>query len=197
MDAMFQWMFSPDNDKVIKLMRGLPSSGKSYRALELAGDDPSVICSADHYFGSTPEEYVANWTIEKLGLAHGQCKKNARMLMQRQRPLVIVDNTNTMVREIMPYFDMAVQYQYRFEIEEPTSPWWVNDIAPYLADKEGNRAHLQKMARFLAEKSQQSHKVPLASIEKMLFRYHYNVTVEQLSNIYLRNRAEGVPLESE
>jgi predicted kinase len=186
-------MFSPENDKVLILMRGVPASGKSYRALELAGDDPSIIYSADHFFGATPEEYVENWSIEKLGLAHNQCKKNVRMLMQRQRPLIIVDNTNTMVREMMPYFDMAVQYQYKVQIEEPTSPWWVNDIAPYLGDKEGNRKQLEKVCKLLWEKNQLSHKVPLASIEKMLFRYHYNVTVEQLAANY--ERSAGMPKE--
>jgi predicted kinase len=191
MNSAFQWMFSPDNDKVLILMRGVPASGKSHRALELAGDDPSVIHSADHFFGETPEEYVANWSIEKLGMAHKQCQKNIRMRMQRQLPLAIVDNTNTMVREIMPYFEMAVQYQYRVQIEEPTSPWWVNDIAPYLENKEKNRGQLEKMAKFLWEKNQLTHKVPLESIKKMLFRYHHNVTVEQLATMYARNA--GIP----
>lgn len=191
MNSAFQWMFSPDNDKVLILMRGVPASGKSYRALELAGDDPSVIHSADHFFGETPEEYVANWTIEKLGMAHKQCQKNTRMRMQRQLPLAIVDNTNTMVREMMPYFEMAVQYQYRVQIEEPTSPWWVNDIAPYLENKEKNRGQLEKMAKLLWEKNQLTHKVPLESIKKMLFRYHHNVTAEQLATIYARN--SGMP----
>lgn len=187
MDSQFQWMFDPNNDKVLILMRGVPASGKSYRAMELAGDDSSVIHSADHFFGSTPEEYVANWSIEKLGMAHKQCQKNTRMRMQRQLPLAIVDNTNTQVRELLPYFEMAVQYQYRVQIEEPTSPWWVNDIAPYLEDKEKNRKHLEKMCKILWEKNQSSHKVPLESIKKMLFRYHFNVTVEQLANRHARN----------
>lgn len=187
MNAMFQWMFSPENDKKLILMRGVPASGKSYRAKELSNGDPSIICSADSFFGATAEEYVANWCIEKLGVAHNQCKKSARMLMQRQRPLVIIDNTNTMVREMMPYFDMAVQYQYKVEIAEPTSPWWVNDIAPYLNDKQGNRKQLDKMCQLLFEKNQESHKVPLASIKKMLDRYHTNVTVEQLAAKYERS----------
>ena len=168
-------------------MRGVPASGKSYRAKELAGADESIICSADKYFGETPEEYVTNWCIEKLGSAHRECQKNVRMLMQRQRPLVIVDNTNTMVREMMPYFEMAVQYQYKVRIEEPTSPWWVNDIAPYLLDKEANRKQLLAACKVLWQKNQESHQVPLASIEKMLFRYHVNVTVEQLASIYARD----------
>jgi len=195
MNSVFQWMFSPDNDKVLILMRGVPASGKSYRAQELAGSDLSIIHSADHFFGATPEEYVENWAIEKLGLAHNQCKKNVRMLMQRQRPLVIVDNTNTMIREMMPYFDMAFQYQYKVQIEEPTSPWWVNDIAPYLADKETNRVHLEKMCKLLWEKNQQSHKVPLESIKKMLWRYHADVTPEQLASIYERNNMAPEPVQ--
>lgn len=181
MNSVFQWMFSPENKKTLILMRGVPSSGKSYRAKELAGDDPSVICSADHYFGSTPEEYVANWSIEKLGSAHRECKKNVRILMQRQVPLVIVDNTNTMVSEMMPYFELALQYQYKVQIEEPTSPWWVNDIAPYLANKQTHADKIKKAAQLLFEKNQETHKVPLASILKMLERYHHNVTVEQLA----------------
>ncbi len=191
MNSVFQWMFSPENNKTLILMRGVPSSGKSYRAKELSLGDDSIIFSADHYFGKTPEEYVANWSIDKLSTAHKECQKNVRMLMQRQLPLAIVDNTNTMVRELMPYFEMAVQYQYKVRIEEPTSPWWVNDIAPYLGDKEGNRKQLEKMCKLLWEKNKATHCVPLASIEKMLFRYHANVTVEQLSTIYARNA--GIP----
>lgn len=191
MNPALQWMFDPNNDKVLILMRGIPASGKSHRAKELAGEDPTVIHSADHFFGETPEEYVANWSVEKLGAAHKQCQKNVRMLMQRQRPLVIVDNTNTMIREMMPYFEMAAQYQYRVQIEEPTSPWWANDIAPYLEDKEKNRTHLEKMCKLLWALNQKTHKVPLESIKKMLFRYHYNVTTEQLANIYARDA--GLP----
>lgn len=186
MDAMFQWMQSPENPKKIIIMRGVPSSGKSYRAKQLANGDESIICSADHYFGLTKEEYVSNWDAKKLGLAHGQCSKKAKMLMQRQQPLVIIDNTNTLVRDMMPYFDMAFQYQYFVQIEEPNSPWWVNDIAPFLGDKQKNKAQLEKAARMLWEKNLTSHEVPLKNIEKMLFRYHVNVTVEQLADIYVR-----------
>lgn len=175
------WLKSPENNKVLILMRGVPASGKSYRAKELAGDTPEIIFSADHFFGNTPEEYVKNWSKEQLGNAHKQCQKNTRMVMQRQGPLVIVDNTNTQIREMLPYFDMAVQYGYRLEVHEPTSPWWVNDIAPYLSDKEGNRKHLEKMAEFLWKKNQETHCVPLESIKKMLFRYQPNVTVDDLA----------------
>jgi predicted kinase len=179
----FDWLKNPENKKLLILMRGLPSSGKSYHAKKLAGNTPEIIFSADHFFGFTPEEYVKNWCIEELGNAHKQCQKNARIIMQRQKPLVIIDNTNTQIREMMPYFNMAVQYNYRLEIHEPTSEWWVKDIAPYLMDKEGNKNHLMKMAKFLYEKNKETHCVPLASIEKMLFRYQPNVTVDDLIRV--------------
>lgn len=192
MDSRFQWMFNPENDKVLILMRGVSASGKSTRALELAGDNPSVIHSNDHFFGKTKEEYQANWSGERLGLARRQCQKNIRMILQRQLPLAIVDNTNVRVSDMMSYFDMAVQYQYRVKIEEPTTTWWVNDIVPYLQNKEKNRKHLEKMCDFLWKKtlSPDRHEVPLASIKKMMFRYHYNVTVEQLAARYIRDLNE-------
>lgn len=175
------WLKSNENNKVLILMRGVPASGKSYRAKQLAGDTLEIIFSADHFFGFTPEEYVKNWRADQLGNAHKQCQKNTKMVMQRQGPLVIVDNTNTMIREMLPYFDLAIQYGYRLEIHEPTSPWWTEQIAPYLTDKKKNRKHLEKMAEFLYVKNQETHCVPLESIKKMLFRYQPNVTVDDLA----------------
>jgi len=184
MEGTFNWMKSSDNNKLLIIMRGLPSSGKSTRAKELASGDDSIICSADDFFGETNEEYVKNWCVEQLGNAHNWCRKNAKMLMQRQVPLVIIDNTNTVFREMMPYFDMAVQYQYKVQIEEPTSPWWVEQIAPFLANKEVNRKHLEKMSQFLTNKNKETHQVPLASMLKMMFRYIPNVNFDNLANIY-------------
>jgi hypothetical protein len=99
-------------------------------------------------------------------------------------PLVIVDNTNTMVKEMMPYFAMAYQYGYKVRIEEPTSPWWVNDIAPYLTDKEKYRDKLNLAAIFLAKKSEETHCVPLEAIQRMLARYVPNVTFDVLASHY-------------
>lgn len=179
MNAKIEWLQN-QTDKVIYLMRGLPSSGKSYRAKELANNKLDIICSADDYFGEG-QAYLKNWRADKLGLAHAFCKKKAKILMQKQSPFVVIDNTNTRIYEILPYFEMSLQYEYKFSIVEPTSPWWVEQIAPYLLDKEGNRKHLEKMCEFLWKKNQETHCVPLENIKKMLFRYHVNVTVDDLA----------------
>lgn len=172
------WMKSDDNPLTLIIMRGIPASGKSYRAKELSGGDDSVIFSADYYYGRTKEEYVKNWNPAKIGLAHESCQAGVRKAMQDRCPLVIVDNTNTMVREMTPYFRMAVQYGYKVRIEEPTSPWWLNDIAPYLTDKVKYKAELDKAAEFLTEKSKETHCVPLEAIQRMLGRYVPNVTFD-------------------
>ncbi len=178
--AIFEWMQNEENPHVLVLMRGLPSAGKSHRALELANMDESLINSADKFFGKTAEEYVSNWSGDKLGAAHRQCRDQVRVAMQRRDKLVIVDNTNTVIREMLTYFSMAVEYGYRVCIEEPTSPWWVNDIAPYLENKGQHREHLDGMCKLLATKSETSHKVPVEAIQKMLNRYRPNVTFDNL-----------------
>ncbi len=189
-DPLFQWMQDPLNELTLILMRGLPASGKSYRAKELSGGDDTVIFSADHYFGLTKEEYVASWTKDKLHHAHSWCQRRVRESMQRQRPLVIVDNTNTRIAEMMPYFDMAVQYKYKVQIEEPTSPWWINDIAPYLLDKQLYKAELEAAAQLLFEKNQETHCVPLESIRKMLARYQTMVLFSDLVRGYCRRNPD-------
>lgn len=189
-DPLFQWMQDPLNENLLILMRGLPASGKSHRARELAGDNEEVICSADHFFGHTRDEYVANWKVEKLHIAHRVCQRKVQGMMQRQLPLVIVDNTNIRIAEMMPYFDMAVQYRYRVQIEEPTSPWWVNDIAPYLLDKEQHKDKLEAAAHLLFEKNQETHCVPLASIKKLLARYQPMVMFADLVRTHCKKNAD-------
>jgi hypothetical protein len=76
---------------------------------------------------------------------------------------------------------MAEQYQYRLKIEEPTSEWWLN-LRNLMNDKEKNRKEINKIIKFLYEKSKETHCVPLSTIEKMIFSYDTNLTVENLFN---------------
>ena len=196
-DPIFDWLKNPLNDLRLVLMRGLPSCGKSYKANEIAGGDDSIIFSADKFFGKTCEEYVQNWNLQKLFVAHKVCKKGAKMAMQRRAPLVIIDNTNTVMRELSPYFDLAVQYGYKVEIEEPTSSWWVNDIAPYLLDKPKYKKELEKACEFLAEKSKKTHCVPLSSIQKMMARYQPMINFQDLVNSFCKRYPDGKITEEE
>lgn len=174
----------PTDDRVLILMRGLPSSGKSYRALELAGGDESIIFSADKFWGNTREEYLANWCRDKLFLAHNWCRRSADNAMQKGLPLVIVDNTNTKLSEMTDYYKMAIAHGYSVRIEEPTSPWWLNDIAPYLTDKVTHREKLREAVVFLHEKNKETHGVPLDTMQAMMDRYQPNITVESFAHLH-------------
>ena len=170
------------SQKVLVLMRGVPSSGKTYRAMELAKGNTELIFSADQYFGSSVQEYSANFNVELLSAAHKSCQGKVAEALKAGLPLAIVDNTNLTAKECLPYFTMAVANGYAVRIAEPTSSWWVEDILPYLGDKEKNRVHLERMAVVLAKKSLQTHKVPVATIKRMLWKYELDLTVERLAS---------------
>jgi len=170
-------------NKTLILMRGLPASGKSYHAKKLCNGNESIICSADHFFGYAPEEYVAKWSLQGLGTAHNYCREKSKSLMERQLPLVIIDNTNTMIKEMLPYVEMAVFYGYEVQIEEPVSDWWKNKILPFIGNKNRFRSELDLACEDLFERSKSVHKVPLETIKKMMQKYEPNLTPEKLLNL--------------
>ena len=185
----YDWLQHPENPHLLIIMRGVSGSGKSYRAKQLAGEDQDAIISADQFFGESLEEYTANWSVDKLHAAHKDCQARVRGRMQRQLPLVIVDNTNTRFAEMMPYFDMAVQYDYRVEIHEPTSPLWLEQIVPYLANKGKYAKELDVAAQKLFEINQGTHGVPLEVIKKQIRRYAYPVTFDMMANCHRKYNA--------
>src|SRR3990167_9157499 len=96
------------------ILKGLPGSGKSTKAKELAGEF-GLICSADNFF--VGKDGVYSFKRENILDAHRQCKDDVVRAMINQTELIIVDNTNTMRWEYQFYLDKAVQYQYNTRIE--------------------------------------------------------------------------------
>jgi len=101
------------------IMIGVPGSGKSFEAKQLAQECEwsdgmiAVICSADHYF----ERYGAyQFDASKLSLAHTFCQGKCLGALEAQADLVIIDNTNVQKRDRAPYIAMAKKYGY--EVEE-------------------------------------------------------------------------------
>lgn len=94
---------------VIRLMRGLPGSGKSTRALaalKKAGTEgkSAIICSADEFF-------MKNGTYEfdakKLSAAHKQCLEGFIDALYAKFKLIIVDNTNIKLDEFEIYMKIG------------------------------------------------------------------------------------------
>jgi predicted kinase len=96
--------------KVI-VLRGIPGSGKS---TETSKYPDAYTVSADHYF--IGKDGVYRFDMNKIASAHGQCKAKFEAALKAKKPLVIVDNTNTTVKELKFYVETAKTFGYEIEI---------------------------------------------------------------------------------
>ena len=190
-------MRDPSNKLKLVMLRGLPSCGKTYRAMELAKESPnSVVISADDYFGEDLEQYRASWNYESAYQAHIYCESTTKTAMQKKVPLVIVANVSANIRDLKLYFELAYDLGYQFIIAEPTSPWWLKDIAPFLHNKNRYKIELELAAEFLYEKSKESHGVPLDTIKKMIQKYHFNLNFNDMLENFRSKQLSNVLFES-
>lgn len=108
-------------------MRGLPGSGKSYIAKELACErESSVICSADDFFMRNGKYEFDRMDLPK---AHQFCKTEAENAMKSRINRIIIDNTNIELFEMQPYYDLCVQFEYTFTIRKSNTSWAENPMA--------------------------------------------------------------------
>ncbi len=137
--------------QTIFLLRGLPGSGKSTIAAQLAESDTNqtTVVSADDYFSDEFGIYTFN--SAKLPIAHADCLKRCGAdLMQGFS--VAVANTFTQRWEMESYLRMATELHARVVV--------VDTFNGGMTDEE------------LAEKN--THGVPLAAITAMRIRYEHD-----------------------
>ena len=79
--------------------------------------------------------------------------------MEAMKPLIIIDNTNTMSWEMRPYIELGVNFKYKMHILEPNTSW---KFKPGILSKRN------------------CHGVPKQKIEMMLDRYEKNLKVDEL-----------------
>jgi hypothetical protein len=113
------------DDRVVYLMRGLPSCGKSYTARTLCAEG-GIICETDEYFytevGGNPYRYdydsnllpeARHWNIERF----------KRAVDAGVFPIV-VDRGNGRNQESLEYARCAADRGYQLVLKEPESEWW-------------------------------------------------------------------------
>lgn len=147
------WYKTAQTKKLI-LMRGLPGSGKSTRAKELAEDNP--VFSTDDFF------YVNNeYQFDPSNLARNHQKNIQRTedAMKNNQRIVTVDNTNISPYEMKPYVLLADKYGYQIEIHKPNTDWAWNS---------------EELAK------RNTHKVPQNTIEKLIERFDENEDLEYI-----------------
>eukprot|EP00731_Ephydatia_muelleri_P039144 Em1145g1a len=141
--------------RVMVVVRGLPGSGKTTLAETLVGST-GVICSTDDYF-MTRGRYI--FDPSKLEHCHEQNRLRVQNALEMGYSPVIVDNTNTTVKEMKPYFKLAKQYGYLVQLKEPETGW---------------KFDVEELAR------RNIHGVSSDTLQKMLQRYEHGVNVENI-----------------
>jgi predicted kinase len=103
------------------MMQGIQGAGKSTWAKTFKATSTGThICSADDFFINDQGEYV--YKKELQSTAHKYCKRQFTnlMVLGNQSMVIcsniIIDNTNTNVRDINYYYDLAMLYDCDFEI---------------------------------------------------------------------------------
>ncbi len=106
--------------KVLILLRGVPGSGKTTVADVLSTfssngilgsfEHKYTVCTADDYFMKDGEY---KWDPKFIGAAHKWCQDKCRKAMENGEYKVFVANTNTQMKEMKVYFDMAKEFGYK------------------------------------------------------------------------------------
>ena len=108
------------------IMRGLPGSGKTYYAQRFYskyGSENIFYASADSFFMSQSlSDNVPQYRfdVSKIGEAHESCKLAVLAAVGNNKPVIIVDNTNSRNWEMSFYVKFASLHNYKIEIYEMT-----------------------------------------------------------------------------
>lgn len=174
--------------RIVYLMRGLPSSGKSFTAHHLAGD-AGVVCETDAYFcsevGNDPNAYDFDRSLVDLA-GRWNFERFARAVDEAVTPIV-VDRGNGLSLTTQVYARYALDSGYEVVLSEPTSPWW-SEIRVLLMYRKLTRPVLDRWAERLAEISRSTHRVPAKEIRRLMDKWKHDLTIADI-----RNYGRGVP----
>jgi len=143
------------------IMRGVPGSGKSFRAkhikedMEILGFECHICSTDDYWYVDEDNPYV--FDISRIGVAHRWNQKRVKQHLHNKVPCVIIDNTNTTWKEVKNYAKMAVTHDYEIVIVESDSDW-KKDVDECF--------------------KRNSHGVPRETIQKMLDRFCDQAIIE-------------------
>lgn len=94
--------------KTLYIIRGLPGSGKTTLARQLAGAN---VCEADEFF--TDESYEYKFDPKDIKWAHIYCQNKCKELMDQGVELIAVSNTASRRWEFSKYIELAQLNEYR------------------------------------------------------------------------------------
>ena len=142
------------NTKQLKIMRGIPGSGKSTYVNKHYPE--AYVCSADNYFEEVADlndtSYLEEFQPWLVGKAHQHCWGSfIHAVVVMDEPLVVVDNTNVNKWEYENYVLLAELHGYEVQVIEI--------------------AFKAEQAKVYHERN--THGVPLEVIERMLREFEH------------------------
>lgn len=166
--------------RIVYMMLGLPSCGKSTTAKKLAGST-GVVCETDAYFltevGDDPTSY--DWDDALLAEARRwNFERYEQALRDGIRPIVLDRGTrpNGYARRAA---ELALKYGYRITLAEPESPWW-QEIKVLLRYRPWTDPVLRDWADELAQLSKRTHRVPAEVIYERMCDWDTDFTMEDI-----------------
>ena len=166
--------------RIVYLMRGLPSSGKSHRAQRLAGDD-GLVLETDRFFYEAKADGVERYVYHESRLAEARAWNFQRFseALALSRTPIVVDRGNGLNDETRRYARLARERDYEVELAEPDSPWW-QDIRVLLKYRPATWPVLEQLAEQLHRRSRATHRVPLERILKLMRDWRSDLTIQQI-----------------
>ena len=98
--------------RTLTLIRGISGSGKSTYVKKHYPN--GTVFSADQYFFKADGSY--EFDLKSLGAAHASCKGRCATAMKKGISLVVLDNTNSTLRELKSYLRFAETHKYEVEV---------------------------------------------------------------------------------
>ena len=138
-------------DNTLIILRGLPGSGKSH--ICKINTMWTYICSADDYFMKNGQ-YEFNKNL--LDQAHQYCFQKVKNGLDLNENIIVVDNTNSTLKEYVKYKKIASYYNYNVIVIE---------------------IYCKNRDQAIMFASRNNHNVPIATILKMLARWEYDPEV--------------------
>jgi methyltransferase family protein/AAA domain-containing protein len=174
--------------KVMVLMRGLPSCGKSHMSQRLVASG-GVRYEFDEYFLTQVGDDVTryDWSSDLLPRAREWNMNRICKSVDAGISPIIVDSDNNVGAYTREYVAHAIDRGYEIQFKEPESSWW-RVICELLKDKRANADKLGTWAEALTQMSESTHRVPLRDIHRRIERWEV-ASVEKI----MAFGAVGVP----
>lgn len=171
---------SDAREKIVYLMRGLPSSGKSHAARQVAGES-GIVCETDEFFLTEVGTDSTAYDYDPARLDEARQWNFARFSAAVAAGVspIVVDRGNSLSLESQRYARHAADAGYRVELREPASPWW-QEIRVLLKYKRFNGVVLREWAERLAQMNRSSHRAPVEGILRTMAKWRYDLTVDEI-----------------